>query len=461
VRYFTVNTDHKWLNLPDDTLGIYNYWDCFNTAKGMEEQTKEQKDNNQYTHYRETFWPLVPAVMTMAKRGMLLDHDALHEVRREAEREIEECRDSILPFTTNKDINLNSYPQKGALLYDELGFKCGKKTATGGRSTDQEALVWILSHLRKKDEQFIPVIHALFHRSRWQTIASRYLHPHIYPDGRVRPTVKMGKAETLRLAYANPPLQQMPKEIRRVYKAERGFRYVALDYSQLEARILAVLCGDSLSLEAFRQGKDIHRENALDLFGYLEDYALGVGERDYAKSFLYKLSYGGSSATADNKQYCPCPKCIDKVPAVLDLKQSAKKDMETRWLRKHRAVATWRNRLVEEVKKKGYYTTPFGYKRFFFPPARSILPEIYNFPMQATAAGLMNRSTILAHKARLPLVLQYHDELMMECPESTALKSARKLKEIMEFRVPELEDTIFPVDVAIGENWGEMKEVEV
>jgi DNA polymerase-1 len=457
MKYFTVNTDHKWLNLPDDTLGIYNYWDCLATARVWKAQTQEQIDNGQYDHYRNVFWPLVPAVMAMARRGMLLDWEELSKVRLEVNEEIERCRETILPFTSNKDINLNSYPQKGKLLYDELGFKCGKKTTTGAGSTDQEALTWIVKNLRKKDLPNLPVIHSLFHRSRYQTIASRYLSPHVYPDGRVRPTVKMGKAETLRLAYANPPLQQMPKEIRRIYKPEKGFRYVSLDYAQLEARILAVLSGDEPLLKAFRVGKDVHIENARDLFG--GEVSVDIGEREYGKSFFYKMTYGGQSSSGDNKQYCPCEKCKDKVPAVLELKLSQKKAMESRWFAKHKAVKIFRDRLLAQVKRDGFYTTPFGYRRFFFPPANSIVPEIYNFPMQSVAAGLMNRSLVNAHKARLPIVLQYHDELMMECPESKAEKFAIELKEIMESPVPELDNTSFPVDVSIGENWGEMKEI--
>ena len=147
MKYFTVNTSHKWLNIPDTTLGIYNYWDCYTTAKVEEGLTEEQKDNKQWEHYRKVWWPLVAPVMAMARRGLTLDHEALVEVRQQAEDEVAECLATVKRFTTNENINLNSPKQKAHLLYEELGFKCGKKTDSGDPSTDQHALDWILGKL--------------------------------------------------------------------------------------------------------------------------------------------------------------------------------------------------------------------------------------------------------------------------------------------------------------------------
>jgi len=107
------------------------------------------------------------------------------------------------------------------------------------------------------------------------------------------------------------------------------------------------------------------------------------------------------------------------------------------------------------------YITPIGYKRFFFNPVNSILPEIYNFPMQAGAAGLVNDRFKKLDQARVPLALQMHDELVAEVPRAQALATAKVMKEIMEAPTPELDGTIFPTSVAIGPSWGSLEEVTI
>ncbi len=462
MNYYTVNTSHKWLNQPDDTLGVYNYWDCISTLRVRQSLKKEQIENSQWNHYRKVYWPLVAPVMAMQKRGLLLNTFALNLYKQQVKQELDSTVAEVLKLTSNKTINLNSPKQRAELLYDELELKCPKTTPTGARSTDQHALDSILRNLRKKDEHALPVIHALFHRSRLNTIQQRYLNPQISSDGRVRPTIKLSKVETLRLAYANPPLQQMPKEVRHIYRASPGHILLSIDYSQLEARILAVLSNDMPSLRAFSAGLDIHSENAQDLFD-TPLASMGLSQtrktRDYAKTFLYGISYGGKSETLKAKLFCPCPRCSGKVPDTLSLSVSARKEAEDRWFSKHPRVLSWRKELVEQVRKDKSYTTAFGYKRFFFAPTSSNLPEIYNCPMQSNAAGLMNNSLVECDKVEVPLVLQMHDELVAEVEESRALDTAQEMKSIMERPIPELGNTIFPVDVAIGPNWGKLEEM--
>lgn len=463
MKHYSVNTDHKWLNIPDDTLGTYNAWDCLATARIWAAQTNEQRENSQHAHYRKVWWPLVGPVMDMARRGLLVDMNALAQVTQRAKDEISQAS-QVINTAAGEEVNLNSPKQKAKLLYETLGLKCGKQTTKGGQSTDQYALDWILRNLRKRDSQAVPIVHALFHSSRWRTIASRYLNPYIHPNGRVYPTIKMGSAETLRLAYAEPPLQQFPKEIRGIYKASPGHLFVSIDYSQLEARILAVLSGDIPSLETFQAGADIHNQNAKDLFGaVLSEAEISEDQkaRDYAKTFLYGISYGGKSETLKAKLFCPCPLCKDQNPDTLAVSKADRVAAEQRWFRKHPAVKVFRTRLASQVRRDGYWTTPFGYKRFFFSPAYSILPEIYNFPMQSTAAGLVNQRFIRLSKAKVPLALQMHDEIMAEVPEAQAQTTASAMQEIMEASVPELAGTVFPTKAAIGPSWGSLEEVEL
>lgn len=456
-----VNTSHKWLNIPHEIGGLYNYLDCLATARVYRAQRDEQIGNEQWDHYRSAYWPVVEPVMAMARRGLRVDYKALRLAEDKAKAELAEARAGILEHTSNKDINLNSPDQRATLLYDELELRCGKKTTTGKRSTDQHALDWILRNLRVKDKPAIPVIHALFHRSRWNTILTRYLGFHIASDGRVRPTIKMGRVETLRLAYANPPLQQFPKEIRDIFIPSTGQVFISLDYAQLEARIMAILSKDQSSLESFKSGLDIHKQNSEDLFGReLLQHQSSKGldlARDYAKVFIYGIGYGGKSETLKAKLFCPCANCNS--PDTLSISKQDRVDAENRWYNLHPAVKEWRQELVREVKEKQSLTTPFGYRRFFHAPSYSILPEIYNFPMQATAAGLMNRSMVRAK--HLPMVLQMHDELMVEQSKGEAIARAGELRDIMQTPVPELSNHSFPVDVAIGPSWGQLEEYQL
>lgn len=463
----TVNTNHKWLSMDGDLVARYNAWDCIATARVYHSIIQEMRENRQLQHFKRVFWPLVPAVMGMQRRGFLTDREALREYTEEVDNEIAETETIIMAHTENKKLNLRSPTQRGVWLYDELGLKCGKRTPTGARSTDHEALFWILQHLRLKDRPHVPALHALFHRSRYNTIRTRYLKLDLDADDCIYPTIRMGKVETLRMAYANPPLQQWPKEARHIFRARPGHVFIAADYSQLEARILALFSEDHVSLNAFASGEDIHASNARDLFGYSqEDWdALTPQQhketRNFAKAFLYGISYGGRAETLKTKTYCPCVKCKDKVPASLSLKRSAIKEAEERWFSRHYPVQMWRERLVRDVGygRKRSYTTPFGYKRYFFTPPPALFTELYNFPMQATAAGLVNRATVALHELGAPLILNMHDELMLESPEKETEYWTAALKEAMETPVPELGETKFPVDLKVGENWRDMTTV--
>ena len=139
---------------------------------------------------------------------------------------------------------------------------------------------------------------------------------------------------------------------------------------------------------------------------------------------------------------------------------------EARWFHKHQAVESFRQGLAQEVygsyalntKGTKRYTTAFGYTRFFFSPYREGIRELFNFPMQANAAGLMNDRFVKMHAAKVPLCLQMHDEGVAEVPEKSALFWARRMRDIMSEYCKELKAE-FPVDIAIGKDLGNLKEV--
>ncbi|MCH7685273.1 MAG: MiaB/RimO family radical SAM methylthiotransferase [Planctomycetes bacterium] len=188
----------------------------------------------------------------------------------------------------------------------------------------------------------------LFHRSRLKTIYQRYLKLEPDPDGRVRAQVKMYGTKTMRFSYSEPALQQFPPEARHVFKAEAGHTFLQADYSQLEARILAYLSGDTPSIQVFESHGDVHNRNAADLFE-LAPEEITKPHRNFAKAFLYGLSYGGDVDTMKTKLFCPCPKCEAVVPPTLKLKRADLKMAEEKWHRIHRRVAKYQDETANFV----------------------------------------------------------------------------------------------------------------
>lgn len=452
-----VTTKSKWVQMDATQRDRYNCWDVVATARSYRGLREELQSNGQWEFYEREVWPTVPVVLAMQERGLGFDPVARAALREQLTEERADVERRIKAAATFA-INLNSTHHRARLLFEDLQFKPPKITGTGKRSTDQETLVKILQHLRKRDEPNRAVLENLFHRSRLNTILTRYLKVEDR-EGRVYPRIKMYGAETGRMAYADPALQQYPKEARILYRASPGCHFVAADYSQLEARILAVLAQDRTSLAAFAAGEDIHRSNARDLFGKALDQVVDVAPyRNFAKGFLYGISYGGSPETMKTKLFCPCPRCADKVPPTVKLPRSQITEASQRWFAIHEPVLRFRERLAEQVRQHHFYVNPLGRKRYFCTPWPSVERELYNFPMQSTAADIINRAMRVLHEEyNAPIVLQMHDSLMLEVPSGTIAHWSFILREVMERPVAELDGTTFPVDVEVGESWGDMK----
>ena len=424
--------------------------------------------------FNEAFWPLVPVVQAMQQRGIgYLDREARNQLRRQLRAEIAQLEKEILDGTDSTNYTdklFNSPKQLAKLLFDEWGLPTAKPTRNRrARSTDLAALAWTLNHLRRKDEPFRLRLHSLFHRSRLQTILERYLVIEGDDDKRVRPTIKLGGTETGRFAYAGGPgeaIQQWPPEVRGLIRAAPGCVFVARDYSQLEARILAILAQDSVSLAAFAEGRDVHLQNTLDLFGFSQQVFdqlpanNKVAFRNYAKTFLYGLSYGGKADSIKMKLFCPCERCTHKAPPQVNLSKLEVVQAAARWERIHWPVMEWRAKLVESVYGYGKdrtWTSPWGWRRRFWEPRSLGERSLMNCPMQHCASQIINRAMVRLHQVGVPLVLQMHDELVVEVPVAEADQTNELLKEVMEMSVPELGGAVFPTSGAVGERWSNLK----
>ena len=468
---YTGNTNHLFVRLPSRTLYTYNAWDTYYTAHlagALHKEMNLPKFGGQWEYYTQWVEPLQRAVLNMQRRGLWLNKEVLGDYRREVRRELKDT-DKFIKDTadshnfTYTDKFPNSDIQVAKLLFDTIGLKPHKKTPKGRPSVDQDALTRVLKYFRKMDEPHRDLIYALFHRSRLQTILERYitkLEPDV--DGRVRANVKLTGTKTFRFAYAEPALQQYPNEVRKIFWAKEGHKYVAVDYSQLEARILAILSGDQASLGVFTDGADVHAANTRDLFGWDEeewstmDSVPRKAARNYAKAFLYRISYGGEGSTDKSKTFCPCPKCAHRNPPTLTLKKAEILETERRWFQRHPAVRQFHRDLLRGVQQKGYYEAPLGVRRFIAQPWGSDLErELKNLPMQMNAALLMNRAQVRLDRLGAPICLQMHDEFLLEVPEKEVDLWMSRTCDVMQTPVPELGNTVFPVDVKVGRNWGD------
>jgi DNA polymerase-1 len=471
-------TSHKFLQLPDYTLGTYNAYDTHFTAQLVAPLVAELESNGQWQHFQKWTAPFQEAVVDMQVRGLRLDKGALHEYKRAVTKELREAdrvvldadpSDRLTKPTPKSPNGIGSPKRLGEFLFQTLGLKPLKRTAKGFDSTDQESLYRILRDLRKKDEPHRPILESLFHRSRLNTIRSRYLNLHTDDDGRVRPTVKMTAAKTWRLAYAGPPLQQFPPEARHVLVPEPGHVFLSLDKSQLEARILAYLSDDHVSIEVFEAGDDVHSQNARDLFGWslaewvVLDPLVREGARNFSKAFLYGISYGGEAETMKTKDHCPCPRCAHLTPPTLAVKRTELRAIEDRWYGKHHAVGQFHEALKDQVDGRHYWDCPLGGRRWFSAPwSAELSREVKNCPMQTTAAKIMERNQVELYRAEAPIVLQMHDEFVLEVPEGEAPSWRDRCLEIMDRPLTDagpLNGVSFPAQAKVGETWGTLEKM--
>lgn len=469
---WAATTRHKFLQLENRVLGVYNLHDCHNTARLVKPLIHRLKHTGQWRFYLDHVETLIPAVLDMQRRGIMVDREAKSRYRRGLRAELRETDEAIslhadsTGFTyTNKFPNSDA--QVAKFLFKHLGLKAGKRTEKGRASVDQAALAMVLRNLRKMDAPHRSTLLNLFHRSRLQTIDERYLDFDVDPDSRVRPLVKMFGTKTMRFAYADPPLQQYPEEARHFFVASPGKAFVSADYSQLEPRLLAHFSNDEPSLAAFAAGEDIHWANARDLFGYTDadqdnmSPAKVDATRSWAKTgFLYRITYGGSVLGEDVKLKCPCPRCVDKVPPTLDLKRNEMLAAEQRWFAKHPAVLRFQQETGRAVQRDHYYESPLGGKRYIAAPwGRELDREIKNLPNQMGAARLMNMAQVRLYGRGAPIIFQHHDSFILEVPEREVDQWATLLREVMEEPVEALNDAVFPVDVSVGRNWGKWGEL--
>lgn len=530
-----VGRDHTWLQYSDELVGRYNAYDVLATMLARRELPRliEQSGNAAYWEY---WWNrVIPAALNIQRRGFgHLDRARLHEMQRQLVGEVdaiearlleavpwwrelrlaaldwrdeqEACaeraarfkaaarRDGALKPATGAKRRaiglqsrlvaaerarasfLNSPDAKARWLFDVLELVPAPAThKRPARSTGQHALLHIHRHLRKRDEPHRWVLEELFHRSRLNTILTRYIGRDSRsvpfgtgPEERIYYHQRTYAAETLRWAASDPPLDQWPQRLRSLVRAREGHVFVSADWKQLEVRILALYAQERADLDALADPtRDIHTETVWDLWPSMraewdtvpaERKALA---RTFAKNKRYELNYGGSGLGGAAKAFCPCPRteCREAAPASMQLSPEEQQRIMKRWEAMRPRTWAWRRALYNEVVAAGkrWVCPVSGYTRQFLRPAKDIRTELANYPMQHTAAELLNRAAVALDEMGIPIVKTIHDQVILEVPIADAENAAKVLREVMERPVPELDGAVFPVDIHTGVYWSDLK----
>ena len=399
--------------------------------------------------YTDVELPLCPVLARMEQAGFLVDRKALYDFGERLTSSIEQLQQSIWALA-GEPFNIQSPKQLGSVLFERLMLPAGKKTKTGW-STNAA----VLDKLRGKH----PIIEQILDYRTLTKLKSTYadgLLKEISADGRIHTNFQMTVTATGRLSSTEPNLQNIPvrrelgAQIRKMFVASPGKVLVDADYSQIELRLLAHIANDETMIAAFRSGEDIHAVTASQVFGVPLAEVTPL-QRSHAKAVNFGIVYGISA--------------FSLAQDIGVFQNEAKAYMDS-YFAKYHGVHEYMTRVVEQAKADGYVTTLFGRRRDL-PELKSSNFNLRSFgervalnmPIQGTAADIIKAAMVRvdarmrAEHLQARLLLQVHDELIVECPaeEAETVKAilVDEMEHVVDYRVPLL------VDAKIGASWAE------
>lgn len=426
----------------------------FAVEKLAEKMAEQIEENGQHKLYYDTELPLTEVLAQLQLRGMYIDRKALAEFGTMLEGRIETLRGEIYDMA-GEEFNINSPKQLGVILFEKLELPYGKKTKSGSYSTNVD----ILEKLRLKH----PIANAVLDYRQLAKLQATYV---VGLDSvvnektrRIHSHFNQTVTNTGRLSSTEPNLQNIPvrtelgRELRKMFAAERSdWCLIDADYSQIELRVLAHIADDEEMKQAFKSGEDIHTQTAATVFKVpFEEVTPQMRSR--AKAVNFGIVYG-----------------IGAFSLAQDIGTTRKEAQEyiDGYLAHYHKVAEYMQKTVEDAKKDGYITTILGRRRYI-PELSSSSHNVrafgervaMNAPIQGSAADIIKiamvnvQSRLKKEGLKAKLVLQVHDELIVESPEEEADAAAKILKEEMEnayaLSVP------LKVDMNKGKTWYDTK----
>lgn len=413
---------------------------------------EKAESNEQERLYKEIELPLAYVLARMESVGFAVDKKGLADYSETLAAWISLTERSIYDIT-GKPFNINSPKQLGAVLFEDLKLPHYKKTKSG-YSTDVE----VLEKLRRYRPDIIePILYYRLLQKLKSTYADGLLKV-ISDDGRIHTTFKQTQTLTGRLSSVEPNLQNIPvrqemgKELRKFFVAADGCVLIDADYSQIELRVLAHISGDETLINAFLNGEDIHTLTASQVFGVPQDMVTPE-MRKRAKAVNFGIVYGISEFS---------------LAEDIGVTRKEAKDYIQGYFAKYPMVKKYMTETVEAAKRDGYVSTIFGRRRYI-PELTSPKAQIrafgervaMNTPIQGSAADIIKKAMIDTEKAlqeaglSARLILQIHDELIVEAPEKEAGQAAeiliRSMENAYKMKVP------LSVDAHIGKTWYDAK----
>ena len=400
--------------------------------------------------FKEMELPLLGVLSRMERRGVLIDSDALFLQSNEIANRLSELEEQAYVLA-GQPFNLASTKQLQEILFDKLGLPVIQKTPKGAPSTNEE----VLEELAFSHE--LPKV-LVEHRglSKLKSTYTDKLPQMVNPQtGRVHTSYHQAVTATGRLSSSDPNLQNIPirneegRRIRQAFIAREGFTIVAADYSQIELRIMAHLSQDQGLINAFTQGKDIHRSTAAEIFGAALDEVTSEQRRN-AKAINFGLIYG-MSAFGLSRQ--------------LGIGRADAQSYMDLYFKRYPGVQTFMHDIREKAKAQGYVETLFG-RRLYLPDINSSNAMrrkgaervAINAPMQGTAADIIKRAMIkidevIRHDPDIEMIMQVHDELVFEVRSEKVEFFREQIKQHMEAAAELVVPLI--VEVGVGQNWDE------
>ena len=412
--------------------------------------TKELKDKNQYELYENIELPVTRILGEMEFAGTEIDLDVLKEMDTAFDETIEKLANDIYRIS-GTTFNISSPKQLGQVLFEDLGLKGGKKTKTG-YSTSQDVLEKIIdAH---------PVVPLVLEYRMLTKLSSTYLkglQEQVFPDNKIHTIYKQTLTHTGRLSSVDPNLQNIPvrseegKLIRKAFVSHNGY-LVSFDYSQIELRILAHMAHVTNLIDAFNQGKDIHRHTAALVFG-VKDEEVTPQMRSQAKAVNFGIIYGMSEF---------------RLSKDIGMSISAARDFINKYFETYPEVKTYMDEVVETCKKQGYVSTLLNRKRYIptindknFMVRQQAQRYAMNTPIQGTGADILKLAMIEVDKAlkeknlKSQMILQVHDELIFDVFEDELEEVMSLVKEKMENCIKM--DVPLIVEGNYAKNWCELK----
>jgi len=400
--------------------------------------------------FKEMEMPLVPVLADIERNGVKIDADLLSEISKELDAKLAELTERIYRLA-GEEFNIGSPKQLAEVLFVKLGLPPIRKTKTG-YSTDEE----VLTQLAVRHELPAEILNSrqlMKLKSTYVDALPKLIHPE---TGRVHTQLNQTIAATGRLSSKDPNLQNIPikgelgRRIRQAFIAELGYQLLSADYNQIELRILAHMSDDPVLTESFRTGEDVHTRTAIQLFNLPKDN-ITPEMRRIAKTVNFGVIYGISPfGLAGN----------------LGVSVAEAKRYIDRYFENYQGIRRFIDQMLETATRQGYVTTLFGRRRQIVELAsrnsqtRGLGERLaVNTPIQGTAADIIKKAMIDIYRwmqeaeVKSRMILQVHDELIFEVPESEIPLMKEKVKEKME-GVIQLKAPL-TVDIGVAANWAE------